>query len=87
MTLNDKDVTSWPMYRRARDGGMGYLAQESSVFRKLSVQNNLLGVMEMLGMNQRRVSLEAALRAPWVAADTAARLAADLSSPAMGPIQ
>lgn len=51
--LNGKDVTSWPMYRRAKEGGMGYLAQESSVFRKLSVQNNLLGVMEMLGMDRR----------------------------------
>lgn len=51
--LGGKDVTDWPMYRRARDGGMGYLAQESSVFRKLSVQQNLLGVMEMLGMNRR----------------------------------
>src|SRR3954470_9224092 len=51
--LNDVDVTHWPMYRRARDGGMGYLAQESSVFRKLSVQKNLLGVMEMLGMNRK----------------------------------
>jgi lipopolysaccharide export system ATP-binding protein len=47
------DVTNWPMYRRARDGGMGYLAQESSVFRKLSVEDNLLGVMEMLGMNRK----------------------------------
>lgn len=46
-------VTDWPMYRRARDGGMGYLAQESSVFRKLSVQNNLLGVMEMLGIDRK----------------------------------
>ena len=51
--LNDLDVTSWPMYRRARDGKMGYLAQESSVFRKLSVENNLLGVMEMLGFDRR----------------------------------
>ena len=50
VTLNDIDVTQWPMYRRARDGGMGYLAQEQSVFRKLSVENNLLAVMEMLGM-------------------------------------
>ena len=41
------------MYRRAREGGMGYLAQESSVFRKLSVENNLLGVMEMLGMDRK----------------------------------
>ena len=51
--LNDVDVTLWPMYRRARDGGMGYLAQESSVFRKLSVENNLLGVMEMLGIDRK----------------------------------
>jgi len=50
--LAGQDVTNWPMYRRARDGGMGYLAQESSVFRKLSVQKNLLGVMEMLGMDR-----------------------------------
>ncbi|TWT77021.1 Lipopolysaccharide export system ATP-binding protein LptB [Posidoniimonas polymericola] len=51
--LCGKEVTNWPMFRRAREGGMGYLAQESSVFRKLSVQNNLLGVMEMLGVNRR----------------------------------
>src|SRR5215475_283845 len=52
VTLGDKDVTDWPMYLRARDGGMGYLAQEQSVFRKLSVENNLLSVMEMLGMDR-----------------------------------
>jgi lipopolysaccharide export system ATP-binding protein len=51
--LNDLEVTKWPMYRRARDGGMGYLAQESSVFRKLNVQQNLLGMMELLGMGRR----------------------------------
>lgn len=53
VTLQGKDVTDWPMYRRAREGGMGYLAQEPSVFRKLSVENNLLGVMEMLGMDRK----------------------------------
>jgi lipopolysaccharide export system ATP-binding protein len=53
VTLAGHDVTSWPMFRRAKDGGMGYLAQESSVFRKLSVQKNLLGVMELLGMNRK----------------------------------
>jgi lipopolysaccharide export system ATP-binding protein len=53
VTLAGQDVTNWPMYRRAKDGGMGYLAQESSVFRKLSVAKNLLGVMEMLGMNRK----------------------------------
>jgi len=46
--LSDVDVTRWPMYRRAKEGRMGYLAQESSVFRKLTVEQNLLGVMELL---------------------------------------
>ena len=53
VVLAGHDVTDWPMYRRAADGGMGYLAQESSVFRKLSVQHNLLGVMELMGMDRR----------------------------------
>lgn len=52
--LAGAEVTNWPMYRRARDGGMGYLAQESSVFRKLSVEDNLLGVMEMLGISRKK---------------------------------
>ncbi len=51
--LQGIDVTNWPMYRRARDGGMGYLAQDPSVFRKLSVEDNLLGVMEMLEMDRK----------------------------------
>lgn len=52
--LGGSEVTNWPMYRRARDGGMGYLAQESSVFRKLTVEKNLLGVMEMLGTDRKK---------------------------------
>ena len=48
--LDDEDITDWPMYRRARDGGMGYLAQEQSVFRKLTVEQNLLAIMELIGM-------------------------------------
>jgi lipopolysaccharide export system ATP-binding protein len=51
--LGDLDVTNWPMYRRAKEGGMGYLAQESSIFRKLNVEQNLLGMMELLGMGWR----------------------------------
>lgn len=51
--LGGLEVTNWPLYRRARDGGMGYLAQESSVFRKLSVENNLLGMLEMLGVERQ----------------------------------
>lgn len=46
--LQGDDVTRWPMFRRARDGGMGYLPQESSVFRKLTVEQNLNGMMELL---------------------------------------
>ena len=52
VTLAGKDVTKWPMFRRAKEGGMGYLAQESSVFRKLSVEQNLLGIMELLNMDR-----------------------------------
>jgi len=53
VVLGGQDVTTWPMYRRAAEGGMGYLAQESSVFRKLNVEQNLLGMMEMLGVDRR----------------------------------
>jgi lipopolysaccharide export system ATP-binding protein len=53
VTLGGHDVTTYPMYQRAQQG-MGYLAQESSVFRKLTVENNLLGVMEMLGMDRAK---------------------------------
>ena len=45
------DVTSWPMYRRARDGRMGYLAQEKSVFGKLTTEQNLLCMLELLGIH------------------------------------
>ena len=51
--LNGLDVTNWPMYRRARDGGMGYLAQESSVFRKLTVEQNVVAMLELLGVRRK----------------------------------
>lgn len=44
--LNDEDITDEPIYRRARRG-IAYLAQEASVFRKMSVQDNILSVLEM----------------------------------------
>jgi lipopolysaccharide export system ATP-binding protein len=44
--LNDDDITREPVYRRAQKG-IGYLAQEASVFRKLSVEDNLKAVLEM----------------------------------------
>jgi len=54
----DKDVTAMPMYRRAREG-MAYLPQEPSVFRKLTVSQNLLAVLEYRRMSaaerQKRV--------------------------------
>ena len=46
--LDDKDITSYPVYKRAR-AGIGYLPQEASVFRKLSVEDNILAVLEMTG--------------------------------------
>lgn len=45
--FNNQDVTHWPMYRRAQLG-MGYLSQESSVFRKLTVEQNILAVLELV---------------------------------------
>jgi lipopolysaccharide export system ATP-binding protein len=47
--LDDKDITREPMYRRAQMG-IGYLAQEASVFRNLSVEDNLRAVLEMTKM-------------------------------------
>ena len=44
--LEDEDITGLPMYRRAQKG-IGYLAQEASVFRQMTVENNILSVMEM----------------------------------------
>ena len=46
--LGDEDVTNYPVYKRAR-AGIGYLAQEASVFRKMSVEDNILSVLEMTG--------------------------------------
>ncbi len=49
--FNGKDVTDWAMYQRARLG-MGYLTQESSVFRKLTVEQNILAILEALPMSR-----------------------------------
>jgi lipopolysaccharide export system ATP-binding protein len=47
--IDDRDITNEPVYKRARMG-IGYLAQEASVFRKLTVEDNLLAVLEMSDM-------------------------------------
>lgn len=44
--LNDTNITSYPMYKRAQNG-IGYLAQEASVFRKLSVEDNIMSVLQL----------------------------------------
>ena len=49
--LDNTEITDYPMYRRARLG-IGYLAQEASVFRKLSVEDNIMAVMELSGMSR-----------------------------------
>ena len=46
--LGNEEVTNYPVYKRAR-AGIGYLAQEASVFRKMSVEDNILSVLEMTG--------------------------------------
>ncbi|MDE6311998.1 MAG: LPS export ABC transporter ATP-binding protein [Muribaculaceae bacterium] len=57
--LDDLDITSMPMYRRAQLG-IGYLPQEASVFRKLTVEDNIRGVLQMTGkpLEYQREKLE-----------------------------
>lgn len=50
--LDDEEITNLPMYRRAQKG-LGYLAQEASVFRKLSVEDNLNAVMELSNLTKK----------------------------------
>ena len=58
--LNDEEITTYPVYKRAR-AGIGYLPQEASVFRKMSVEDNIMSVLEMrkeLNKEQRKDQLE-----------------------------
>jgi len=50
--LNDKDITSLPMYKRSQMG-LGYLPQEVSVFRKLTVEDNIMAILEMTDLNKK----------------------------------
>lgn len=60
--LNDQNITKLPMYKRAQMG-IGYLPQEASVFRKLSVEDNILAVLEMtkLSRAEQKAKLESLL--------------------------
>ncbi len=57
--LDDMDITEFPVYKRARLG-IGYLAQEDSVFRRMSVEDNIMTVLEMtsLARDERKARLE-----------------------------
>ena len=50
--LDDSDITNFPMYKRAQYG-LGYLAQESSVFRKMSVEDNIHSVLQMTKLSSK----------------------------------
>ena len=50
--LDDKEITNYPMYKRAQNG-IGYLAQEASVFRKLSIEDNILSVLQMTKLSKK----------------------------------
>lgn len=57
--LNEKEITKYPVYKRAQLG-IGYLAQEASVFRKMTVEDNIRSVLEMtsLSRNDQKLKLE-----------------------------
>ena len=50
--LDNKEITAYPMYKRAQSG-IGYLAQEASVFRKLSIEDNILSVLQMTKLSKK----------------------------------
>ena len=50
--INEKEITNEPMYKRAQMG-IGYLAQEASVFRKLSVEDNIRAILEMTKLSKQ----------------------------------
>ncbi len=54
--LNDKNITKFPMYKRAQHG-IGYLAQEASVFRKLSVEDNILSVLQLTKLSKKEQNM------------------------------
>ena len=61
--LGDDEITDYPVYRRAK-AGIGYLAQEASVFRKMTVEDNIASVLEMTGKSkaEQRETLESLIK-------------------------
>ena len=54
--IQGEDSTTMPMYKRARKG-IGYLSQEPAVFTRMTVRNNLLAVLETMGLNKKEIDL------------------------------
>ena len=79
ITYGEEDITFLPMYKRARRG-IGYLAQESSIFRKLTVEQNILSILEVLDIppNERKQRSEQLMEELGIA-DLAKRKAYTLS--------
>jgi len=50
--LDNTEITKYPMYKRAQNG-IGYLAQEASVFRKLSIEDNILSVLQLTKLSKK----------------------------------
>ena len=65
--LHQKEITKVPMYKRSKMG-IGYLPQEVSVFRKLSVEDNIKAILEMTGLSkdQQRNKLESLIEHIWL---------------------
>lgn len=55
--LNDEEITKYPMYKRAQKG-IGYLAQEASVFRKLSVEDNIMSVLQFTDLSKKEQKMK-----------------------------
>ena len=51
VTLDGRDITDYPMYKRARKG-LGYLPQETSIFRKLTVRQNIMAILETMSLSK-----------------------------------
>ena len=51
--LDNTEITKYPMYKRAQNG-IGYLAQEASVFRKLSIEDNILSVLQLTKLSKKQ---------------------------------
>ena len=68
--LNDQDITSYPMYKRAKMG-IGYLPQEASVFRKMTVEDNIRSVLELTDFSKdyQEEKLESLIKEPFAGVD------------------